>query len=89
MPELSPFLQSHQIPNSRTGNVRSLFPVATFFLFLLILAGCTGFADPLPEAEEIAFPGQLAQIESQATVSEPPDNALAAAHPAESTARFN
>ena len=88
MPVFAPLLQPHQIPNSRTGNVRFLFPVATLFLFLLILAGCTGFVVPPPEAEEIPSSGQLVQNESQVTASESPDNELAVALTAEATALF-
>ena len=88
MPVLSPLLQPHQIPNSYTGNVRILFPVATLFIFLLILAGCTGFVVPPPEAEEIPSSGQMVQNDSQVTVSEPPDNELAVALTAEATALF-
>lgn len=86
MPVLSPLLQPHQIPNSYTGNARILFPVATLFIFLLILAGCTGFVVPPPEAEEIPSSGQMVQNDSQVTASEPPDNELALALTAEATA---
>ena len=73
---------------SDTGYARILFPGATLFIFLLILAGCTGFIVPPPEAEEIPPSSQLVQNESQVTASESPDNKFAAGLTAEATALF-
>ena len=73
---------------SGTGYARILFPGATLFIFLLILAGCTGFIVPPPEAEEIPPSSQLVQNESQVTASESPDNEFAAALTTEATALF-
>ena len=73
---------------SGTGYARILFPGATLFIFLLILAGCTGFIVPPPEAEEISLSSQLVQNEFQVTASESPDNEFAAALTTEATALF-
>ncbi len=88
MPVLSPPPQPHQIANSCKGNARILFPCATLFIVLLILAGCTGFIVPPPEAGESPGSSQLVQTESQVTASESPDSELAAALTAEAMALF-
>ncbi len=88
MPVLSPPPQPHQIANSCKGNARILFPCATLFIVLLILAGCTGFIVPPPEAGESPGSSQLVQTESQVTASESPDSELAVALTAEATALF-
>ena len=53
MPELSPPLQPQHVANSCIGNSRILFHFATLFIFLLILAGCTGLIVPSTESKEI------------------------------------
>ena len=88
MPELSPPPQPQQIATSCKGNARLLFFVATPFIFLLILSGCTGSIVPPSKAEESPPSSRLAQTESQVTTSESPDNELAAAPTAEATALF-
>lgn len=88
MPVLPPHLQPRQIACSCTGNSDFLFPVATLFVLLLILAGCSGFIVPPPEAEETPPSSQLLQIESPVTSSESPENELAAALTAEATTLF-
>ena len=80
--------QSRQIANSCKSNTRILFLVATLFLFLVILAGCTGSIVPPPEAKESPTSPQLVQTESQVTAAESPDNELAAVVTAEATALF-
>ncbi len=65
-----------------------IFPVATLFIVLLILAGCTGFIVPPPETEEIPTSSQLVQNESQVTTSESLDIELASVLTAEATALF-
>ena len=80
--------QSRQIANSCKDSARILFLVATLFIFLLILAGCTGSIVPPPKAEELPPSSQLAQTESQVTTSDSPDIELAAVLTAEATALF-
>ena len=77
MPELSPPPQPQQISNLCKGNARLLFFVATPFIFLLILSGCTGSIAPPAEAEERPPSSQLAQTESQVAASASPDIELA------------
>ena len=88
MPVLSPPLNPHRFANSCTGKIRILFPVATLFILLLILAGCTGFIVPPPVTEEIPTSSQLVQNESQVTTSESLDIELANVLTAEATALF-
>ena len=88
MPVPSPTLNPHRFANSCTGKTRILFLIATLFIFLFILAGCTGFIVPPPESEESPSSSSVVQNESQVTASEYPDNELGAALTAEATALF-